>query len=144
MRCTDPLTTPDSLPPGSSHRPDPRHVLGRLGEELAVAHLERCGFAIVDRNFRTRYGEIDIVAFDGSVIVFVEVKTRRATARRVPVTPLESLGSRQQARLRRLARAWLQKRPAGLHADVLRFDAIGILVSSDNRMIRLEHVESAW
>jgi putative endonuclease len=76
-------------------RPDPRRALGRLGEEIAVAHLERRGFAILDRNARTRRGEIDVVAFDGAVLAFVEVKTRRvhATAARAGAATARSTAS---------------------------------------------------
>lgn len=52
-------------------------TLGNLGEEIAVKHLISLGFKIIDRNFKRRYGEIDIVALDGTTLVFVEVKTRR-------------------------------------------------------------------
>src|SRR4051794_41762291 len=58
---------------------DPRQHLGRAGEDLALAHLERLGYELVARNHRTRWGEIDLVAHDGTALVFVEVKTRRAS-----------------------------------------------------------------
>src|SRR5579883_1151683 len=54
--------------------------LGRTGERLAGEHLIRCGYRILERNFRCRYGEIDLVAEEGLDLVFVEVKTRRGTA----------------------------------------------------------------
>ena len=57
---------------------DLRHRLGRRGEQLAAEHLERLGFAIVARNHRTRFGEIDVIAHDGHTLVICEVKTRRA------------------------------------------------------------------
>jgi putative endonuclease len=53
---------------------DPRHHLGRLGEQLAAEHLVRRGFRIVERNYRTRWGELDIVAYDGQTLAFCEVK----------------------------------------------------------------------
>src|SRR5258706_11574267 len=53
-----------------------RQALGKLGEDLAVAELERRGYAILARRYRTRHGEIDIVARDGETIVFVEVKAK--------------------------------------------------------------------
>jgi putative endonuclease len=49
---------------------DPRRALGRLGEQLAADHLERLGFAVIERNARTRYGEIDLIVFDGHILVF--------------------------------------------------------------------------
>jgi putative endonuclease len=131
--------------PGSR---DPRHVLGRLGEDLAVAHLDRLGFAVLERNVRTRHGEIDLIAFDGRALVFVEVKTSRTTGRRrTPMVdgPLERLRPRQRMRLRRLAVAWLSEqrtdRPA---AREIRFDAIGVTVDAHDRLLRLDHLEAAW
>jgi putative endonuclease len=124
------------------------HGLGRRGEDLACEHLERRGFAIVERNARTRSGEIDIVAFDGSTLVFAEVKSRRAPSAAAPVQgagPLEGLGVRQQAHLRRLAAAWLCRRARGFpYARTLRLDAIGVTMDPAGRLLKLEHLEGAW
>ncbi|HUB75799.1 MAG TPA: YraN family protein, partial [Solirubrobacteraceae bacterium] len=87
---------------------DPRRALGRRGERLAAAHLQRLGFAILARNVRTRHGEIDLIACDGETLTFVEVKTRRSHRRRISAEPpLAWLRPHQRARLRRLAAAWL-------------------------------------
>lgn len=135
---------------------DPRRALGRLGEDLAVEHLRRLGFSLLARNARTRYGEIDAIAFDGRTLVIVEVKTRRiaGSARRPggpgstglsPEHPLAALRPRQRARLRRLAAAWLYDethvRPT---AHTIRFDAIGVTVDARNALVRLDHIEGAW
>jgi putative endonuclease len=131
---------------GRDHE-DPRRALGRLGEELAAAHLERLGFTTLARNVRTRHGEIDLIVFDGRTLAFVEVKTRRVrSAGRPPgPQPLAWLRPRQQARIRRLACAWLsdssQVRPS---ADAIRFDAIGVTIDRQGRLAALEHVEGAW
>jgi putative endonuclease len=58
--------------------PDPRQRFGALGEEIAAAHLQRAGMSLLARNYRTRYGEVDVVMRDGQTVAFVEVKTRRA------------------------------------------------------------------
>lgn len=141
--------------PGASPRQDPanppedpRRALGRLGEQFAAAHLERLGFAIVARNARTRYGEIDLIAFNGEALVFVEVKSRRAH-RRWQLSPQEQplawLRASQRTRLRRLAAAWLHRertnRPT---AHTIRFDAIGIVIDEADRLLCLDHVEGAW
>lgn len=127
---------------------DPRHALGRLGEQLAAEHLARLGFAILARNVRTRHGEIDLIAFDGRALVFVEVKTARSTGRgRTPMVegPLERLRPRQRMRLRRLAVAWLSERRADRPtAREIRFDAIGVTVDANDRLLRLDHLEAAW
>jgi putative endonuclease len=121
-----------------------------LGEELAVSHLRRLGFTLLERNARTRYGEIDVIAFNGQTLVFAEVKCRRLTGsprkRSGPEEqPLAGLRRRQRARLRRLATAWLYDdthvRPA---AHTIRFDAIGVTVDAKDALVRLDHVEGAW
>jgi putative endonuclease len=129
-------------------REDPRRALSRLGEQLAAAHLERLGFTIMARNARTRHGEIDLIAFDGSVLVFAEVKTRR-TRRRWRLDPDEQplawLRTRQCARLRRLAAAWLyHERCNRPRAHTIRFDAIGVIVDAADRLVSLDHIEGAW
>jgi putative endonuclease len=122
-------------------RPD-RAATGRRGEELAAAHLSRRGFRILDRNVRSRYGEIDLVACDGKVLAFVEVKTTRR-GRGAP--PLERLGRAQRARLRRLALSWLLSRPrTAPRPPEVRFDAIGIVLDARGRLLALEHLEGAW
>jgi putative endonuclease len=134
--------------PGQPRQEDPRRILGRLGEGLAATHLERLGFTIIERNARTRYGEIDLIAFDGH-LVFVEVKTRRVGVRaqsiRPDQEPLTWLRPRQRARLRRLATAWLaDEKHVRPTAHTIRFDAIGVVVDSKDRLMRLDHIEGAW
>lgn len=130
-------------------REDPRRKLGRRGEELATAHLHRLGFSPLGRNVRTRHGEIDLIAFDGRTLIFVEIKTQRVAAHahtgRPDQQPLARLRPRQRARLRRLAVAWLADakhiRPT---AHTIRFDAIGVLLDTRERLVRLDHLEGAW
>jgi putative endonuclease len=119
---------------------DLRHSLGRLGERLAADHLERRGFAIVDRNYRTRWGELDLVGFDGDVLVFCEVKTRRGGQ----TPPLDALTDAKRERVRRMARTWLAQVGDRPRAGVLRFDAIGVLIDCHGKLVRLDHVEAAF
>lgn len=137
-------------PPPSGARPlDHRRAVGRLGEDLAAAHLTRLGFSTLARNVRTRAGEIDLIVFDGRTLVFAEVKTRRVRdgerAIRPDQEPLPWLRPRQRARVRRLAVAWLSdtrhERPT---ARTVRFDAVGVIVDSRGALLRLDHVEGAW
>jgi putative endonuclease len=119
---------------------DLRHLLGEQGEALAAAHLERRGYEILARRHRTRFGELDLVAYDGATLVFCEVKARRGS----PRTPFEAIGPVKQAQVRRMAAAWLAEvrdRPWG--AD-LRFDAIGVTVGADGRLVALHHLEGAF
>jgi putative endonuclease len=136
-------------PSASARAVDPRRALGRRGEDLAADHLLRLGFSFLARNVRTRAGEIDLIAFDGHTIVFAEVKTLRMNGGDRPAKgdqqPLQWLRHRQRSRLRRLAVAWLseegQARPT---ARTIRFDAIGVTVDAADRLVHLEHLESAW
>jgi len=98
-----------------------RQLLGKSGEELAVLELERRGYAILARRYRTRHGEIDIVACDGDTTVFVEVKAR-ATAEFG--TAAEAVTWRKQQRLASMARVYLARN--GLIDRPCRFDVVAI------------------
>lgn len=102
-----------------------RARLGAIGEQMAVRHLERLGMVVVERNWRCAEGalrgEIDIVARDGEVLVFCEVKARRGSG---AGTPLEAITPRKVAQLRRLAGAWLAA--AGGAVGAVRLDAVGV------------------
>jgi putative endonuclease len=118
---------------------DARHTAGQQGEDLAARHFERLGFDVVARNHRTRYGELDLVVYDGSTLVFVEVKTRRSDARE----PWENLHWVKQSQVRRMAVSWLSEsdRPFGAN---LRFDGVAILLDARGDLVRLDHLEAAF
>jgi len=100
---------------------DPRRALGAAGELAAARHLERNGYGIVEKNVRCRLGEIDLVAIDGAVVVFVEVKGNRGPRYGAPeemVTPFK------QRRLTRLASWYLQRR--GWLGRAARFDVVAV------------------
>lgn len=119
---------------------DPRHRAGRLGEHLAAEHLERLGFAVVARNARTRFGELDLVAFDGHTLVFAEVKTRRGENGR----PFDALDPLKQKQVRRMAAQWLVETTDRPRSAELRFDAIGVTLDGRGRLGHLEHLEAAF
>ena len=127
--------------------PDPRRTRGLLGEKIAADHLVDSGYEILDRNFRTRRGEIDLIVADAGAIVFCEVKTRVAGGRSGPALALDAVGPEKRRRLRGLAVAWLHQRRADgntPHRERLRFDAIGITLSPGGRLLALEHVTDAF
>lgn len=140
----------DESGPPARRRNDRRRRLGALGEQLAVEHLRRLGFVIVERNARTRHGEIDVIAVGvAGTLVFAEVKTRRARIDRRGLCPDEQplawLKTSQQRRLRRLAHAWLYETTAPRpRSHTVRFDAIGVVVDGHDRLLRLDHIEGAW
>ena len=121
---------------------DARRHLGQAGEDLALAHLERLGYRLVARNHRTRWGEIDLVVCDGATLVFVEVKTRRATGS--GRGPWEALHERKRAQVRRMAAAFLADVRERPHAAELRFDAIGVVIDPRGRLLALDHLEGAF
>ena len=115
-----------------------KDVLGRRGEALAADHLVAAGLTILDRNWRCRQGEIDLVARDGDELVFVEVKTRTSVAFG---HPLEAITVPKLARLRRLAGAWCEEHP-GVSAR-LRIDAIAIIAPTHG-LVEIEHLRGVF
>lgn len=115
-----------------------RQVLGHGGEELAAAYLQAAGYRILTRNFRTRLGEIDIVARDGDTLVFVEVKARRSPN----FGPAKAAVT--NAKRRRLSMLALQylKSPAGRRFARARFDVVA--VDRQNGEQRIELVQNAF
>jgi putative endonuclease len=121
-----------------------RQSLGRAAEELAAERLREGGFRIVERNARTRAGELDLVAVEGDVLVFVEVKAGRVGARAGPERPALAVGRAKQARLRRLAREWLAGRGRLRGVRALRFDVIGVSFDAAGRVADYEHLRNAF
>lgn len=96
-----------------------KDAVGRYGEQVAVTHLLDSGWEVLDRNWRGRSGELDVVALDGDELVVVEVKTRTGDGFGHPA---EAVTRAKLARIRRLAGQWLHEhelRPAGVRVDVV-------------------------
>jgi putative endonuclease len=117
--------------------------LGAAAERLVRTRLERDGWRTVATNARTRSGEIDLIALEGSTLVFVEVKAARAGRRSGPVRPAHAVDRRKAARLRRLAREWLYSTANRPRASGYRFDVVG--VTYDGELIAdYEHIRGAF
>ena len=120
---------------------DARTSLGRLGEQLAADHFERLGWRILARNHHTRFGELDLVAADGDVLVFCEVKTVRLGRG----MPWDSLHAQKRTQVRRIASIWLSQVPP---APVLRRRCASTRSAScstrADRLVRLDHLEGAF
>lgn len=125
---------------------DRRRRLGELGERIAREHLAASGLRLVDSNFRTRWGELDVVAASDRALIFCEVKTRVSQMPSGPFGPLASVGARKQRRVRMMARQWLAEhdRRADARPPELRFDAIGVTLDQAGRLVALEHLEGAF
>ncbi len=120
---------------------DLRHHLGRVGERLAREHLERLGYRVIEVNYRTRFGELDLVVCDATWLVFVEVKTRRAGAMESAV---QAVSPTKQRRVRAMAAAWLVEATERPRSRELRFDVVAVTVDRDGRLVRLDHLEAAF
>ncbi len=114
-------------------------AFGRYGEDLAVQHLEAAGLEILARNWRCRAGELDVVAREGTALVFVEVKARSGIGFGMPA---EAVGQAKARRIRHLACAWLvEHRPPGAHD--LRFDVVSIVRQGDRAPV-VHHLRGAF
>ena len=118
---------------------DPRRTLGDAGEEAVARWYAAAGYEVVDRNWRCREGELDLVLARDTVLVFCEVKTRRTTAFG---TPAEAVTFTKQRRLRTLAMRWLDAHPER-RARTLRFDVAAVLAARDAPPV-IEVIEGAF
>ena len=122
----------------AASRPDPRRALGTDGESAVARWYEAAGYEVLDRNWRVREGELDLVVRRGATLVFCEVKTRRSTAFGAPV---EAVTFAKQKRIRGLALRWLAAHDT--HAADLRFDVAAVMVDGRRPPV-IEVVEAAF
>lgn len=113
--------------------------VGRFGEGIATARLAEAGLVVLERNWRCPDGEIDIVARDGAMVVFVEVKTRSSAQFG---DPSEAVTYRKAARIHRLAARWLSEHP-DVRAEELRFDIVAIVRQGPDGM-SVSHLKGAF
>lgn len=111
-----------------------RHILGVYGEQLAANFLQRQGYEIVERNWRCREGELDLIAREKDQWVFVEVKTRRSTS---SDSGFEAIDELKQQKMRRAIREWCRLRE--IPSLKLRIDAISVFITGST--VRLEHLK---
>jgi putative endonuclease len=120
-----------------AHRSGQPRALGKTGEEAAVRYLQAHGYRILERNFRCRFGEIDLIARDAGVLVFIEVKTRRSHTFGPPAMAVTSA---KQRHLIKAAQLFLSR--TGRQHEVCRFDVISVEV--DGPEPRLEVIKNAF
>jgi len=121
-----------------------RRRTGEIAEELVARRLAAAGWEIVERNARTRYGELDIVARDAAALVFIEVKGARAGTAFGPEKPILAINRRKQLRVRRLATAWMSERRDLPRYDEIRFDAVGVTLDRAGRAVDVDYVKGAF
>lgn len=108
--------------------------IGNTGEKIAAEYLINKGYQLLEKNFNVVYGEIDLIALEDDIVVFVEVKTRTSdTFGR----PEDSITSAKIERLQNAALMWLQAHPDA--PDDWRVDVIGILIDHQNNLVDLQH-----
>lgn len=117
-----------------------RAELGALGERHAARFLRARGLRLLEGNYRTTFGEIDLIARDGDTLVFVEVRTRAGDSD--AITPLDSVNPEKQRRLVRLARAYLRRRR--LAELPCRFDVVEVLATPTGAILDLRHHVGAF
>lgn len=105
--------------------------LGRFGEAWALGHLQRLGYRVIDRNVRFRSGELDIVAYEGDELVFIEVKCRRSS---LYGSPEESISPRRFDRLTHAAMEYIAQHE--LQSRSVRLDLVALQVGADGRVSR--------
>jgi putative endonuclease len=115
-----------------------RQAIGAYGERLAARHLEAAGLVIVVRNWRCSDGEVDLILWDGDVLVFCEVKTRRGA---LFGSPAEAVSPAKVRRLRRLAARWLAE--SSEHPREVRFDVVAVLPQRRGATV-VEHTRAAF
>lgn len=116
-----------------------RQSIGIRGENLAASYLEGKGYRILERRYQCGRKEIDLIAGDQRTLVFVEVKSRSS---RDEIPPFLAVNTRKQARILKVARAYLATHPLPEGMDV-RFDVISVIVSPDNPP-RIDHIVDAF
>lgn len=117
---------------------DKRLVLGKAGEDLAAEYMKRKGYVILHRNYRSRSGEIDIIAMQGRTLVFAEVKTRKSTVFGSPAT---AVTTRKQAQISRTAEDYLARE--NLFDIPARFDVVSIL-AAPGKPVGIEIITNAF
>ena len=116
-----------------------RKQLGAHGEDLAVEFLKRQGYRILQRNFKLKFGEIDIVAQESDTVCFVEVRTKTGNEMG---TPFESVTPAKQRKLSKLALAYLKNQYKSIEVRA-RFDVVAV-VSQDGREEKVEVIKNAF
>lgn len=118
---------------------DTRRATGVRGEEEAARFLTRSGYSILDKNVRTRAGEIDLVAKEGKTLVFVEVKTRRDLE---GDPPQAAVNTRKQNRLGKLAHGYLKLKR--IRQAPCRFDVVSVIINDEGGVKAIRHIPNAF
>ena len=111
-----------------------KHEIGKIGEDLASKHLEDAGYTIIERNFMSRQGEIDIIAKDKKELVFIEVKTRTSD---IYGKPVEAVNTQKQKHLLSTIKYYLYSKH--LENEFVRIDVIEVYFNNDT--YKINHIK---
>jgi putative endonuclease len=117
-----------------------RKQLGALGEQFALEHIRQLNYRILDKNWRCRTGEIDLIAMDGNLLVFIEVRTRSGI--RTFGTPQESINAKKQQQVTETAQFYTLRHQ--MINRQLRFDVVSVLTDKTGDLLSLEHLQNAF
>lgn len=115
-----------------------RKKIGNWGEQQACEYLENKGFKILDKNYRCRLGEIDLIALDGDCLVFIEVKTRTSVSYGFPA---ESIGKRKQNKYIKMASIYAKGK--GIYGASFRFDVVEVMIKGPGSW-EINHIANAF
>lgn len=119
---------------------DRRKAVGKIGEDVAVQHLQQLGYLLVERNWRCRSGEIDLIVRDGEELVIVEVRARTNPTRFG--SAVEAITPRKCRQVRELAMIYLKQCNA-LRCS-MRFDVVAVTLNSDGTVREVKHLQGAF
>ncbi len=120
-------------------RPLTRAQIGQLGERHAARYLRAHGLQVLEANFRTKMGELDLIARHRDTLVFVEVRTRTSEG---TMTPLESVNAEKQTRIARMGRQY--RRLRRLPDCPIRYDVVEVIATPYGKVTDVRHIEGAF
>lgn len=130
----------EDLPSPSTIAKDRRTAVGRAGEDVAAEHLNQSGYVILERNWRCRAGELDLISRDGETLVFVEVRSRTNPTRFG--SAVEAVTPRKCRQVRELASVYLKRRQA--ETKPVRFDVVAVTFNGDGSVRDVKHLQGAF
>jgi len=136
---TKPSTTVDGSAIHKKIVSPTRKDKGKAAEEAAASYLQQQGWRIIERNWSCRSGELDMIAEQGEILLFVEVRSRSGLGYGMPA---ESIDARKIQQVRRTAEVYLHR--FGISDRPIRFDAVAVMLGRDLEIRSLEHIEDAF
>ncbi len=124
----------------TSEKKDQRKLTGRQGEELAAAHLLQHDYVIIERNWRCRSGELDLIAKKEGLLIIIEVRSRKSLHQFGH--PIESVETRKQMQVRRTAEVFIMM--SNQSNSEVRFDVITVLLNKDGSLQEIKHIQNAF